>query len=446
MKKSLSLFIFLLLLPLTLIIVLMVSNIAIKSIRYFVDRQQYGKSYTNIRIDKETEKQLRNEKNAEKRIKIYREHLQSLGRFASWPSIRNFAEEWSVRAARFDNWSKNRGSVGQKQQQQQQKRRRNMEKKPELFEGVWFVRTKQNPRRNVLFFLHGGATFAGSPYKHNNMHWLETIAWLGGMDDRYTDVCSIDYRLQPEHTIRDSLHDCLNEMTRVLETYGQVNDVHLVGFSAGGMLALQCAMLIETVAKNKRTKLFGFNETEKLEKMNDSWRKVTGVKRLFLISPLCRLDRLFLNDRYDASLLLTTFSNAFFAQDMETYDPMYNMIKHRLALDSFDRITIVDVCRNSLSNHAIQLDQTIRKTRSKTRANTILLNELDLLIDLKLARRIYEYEIQQGLKKHKYVEHIANSWMNELNDRLAHFVDYHFFMYIVPANASWKVLDTILTS
>lgn len=470
-RKSFWTFALVVLFPLTVFVYLLVTDVAVKSVRYFLDRQQYGRSKTSVRTDAATERRMREAKSTAERVDMYHRYLENQQRFATWPSVQNFTDEWRVRSARYDDWTRNYEAESMDRSE---------------FKGVWYVRDQLNPTRKILFFLHGGATFAGSPYKYNNLHWLETVGWLGAMDGRFTDLCSVDYRLQPEHTIHDGVSDCLAAIERVVGEYARrgrrTKDLHLVGFSAGGMLALQCAMLVEAALRSmtessnwSNSPLFGFhlpsNKGDPLHDLCELWKTIDGTKRLVLISPLCRLDRLFINDGYDCSTILATFSKAFFDRHATTYDPLYNMVKRKLSLEPFDDVLLVDVCRNSLSNHVVHLDQTIRRFGRNTRRGrmprTIVLDERDLLIDHRLARQILEYETKRGLRQHKFVEHVAREQqrieaerslrkkdttdlegkeVTTTNHSLSHFTHHHFFMYIVPANASWKLLSLVLSA
>lgn len=291
------------------------------------------------------------------------------------------------------------------------------------------------------------------------------------MDDRrYTDIVSVDYRLRPEFTIDDSIRDCLRSVLAVLES-GRVETVHLIGFSAGGMLCLQTAMIIEQGVryyddhdsnnddgdenKNKNTKIFNVNVGDDpivralCRKSNGLWRTVRR-RQLYLIAPLCRLDRLFVNRCYDVSHVLQIFSNAFFEHDAPVYDPLYNMTTRRLTLDEFDLVAIVDVCRNSLSNHAINLYEYLREKRTARTIVTVdVFDECDMHAKPDVLRQIRDYDLRSGNRaSSRFVEtELRKINANASKDRVAAitaFLVYHFFMYIVPCNASWKTLKRIL--
>lgn len=452
-----------------ILFILIMSNIAIKGVRFLIDQQQYGKAYSTIEVkfENEDDRKRFESYDTEQRVDAYRSILESLGRYASWPLVTNFQTEWTTHA---------KTSTLPRQ-------------------SLWFVRSIESIERRILFFVHGGATFAGSPHKYNNLHWLKTIGWLGGIENRYTDIVSIDYRLRPEHAINDSIDDCLSSITRVLAEYNdndpterKLDAVYLLGFSAGAMLALQCAILIEiglspssppppssesTTGHPNDTRVFEIDVASNhslvklCNKYGGLWHKVRQ-RHLYLLAPLCRLDRLFINDAFDVSPIIAIFSDAFFDQKSDQYDPLFTIAKHHLTLGSFDHVCIIDACRNSLSNDAIHLESILRPRRpNANKVKLLLLDEMDLLVDDRLAKKIREYELRVGRKPNKYLRYDRH--FSDTNQRsttsprggnngttsnetstakrgynLANFIHYHFFLYIVPCNASWRTLKTIL--
>lgn len=160
----------------------------------------------------------------EERVDRYRSILENIDRYAAWPLIQNFEDEWT-----------------------RHNRTNNLPRK-----SLWFVCKETMGRKTkckILFLVQGGAKFAGSPHKYNNLQWLKTIGWLGGLENRYSDIVSIDYQLRLEYAINDSIDDCLASITTVLQEYKDndvpIDSIYLIGFSTGAMLCLQCVMLIE---------------------------------------------------------------------------------------------------------------------------------------------------------------------------------------------------------
>lgn len=441
------------------------SNVVIKGIRYMIDKQQYGKSYSmiNVKFDNDAERNKFINCNMEERVDRYRSILENMGRYAAWPLIQNFEGEWN-----------------------RHNRTKNLPRK-----SLWFVRKEtmgRKTKRKILFFVHGGATFTGSLHKYNNLHWLKTIDWLGGLENRYSDIVSIDYRFRPEYTINDSIDDCLASITTMLQEYKDngvpIDTFYLIGFSVGAMLCLQCAMLIDVSLSQLETmttqrldetttnSLNTYHAMSEVKIMNDKnldrlcngstdlRRNIHGKRHIYLLAPLCRLDRLFINEAFDVSSIIKIFSNAFFKQKADQYDQLFTIVQRKLALGPFEHVSLIDVCRNSLSNHAIHLEQILRDRRPNScKVKLVLLDETDLLVDETLAK-IYVYELRIGRTPNKYIryeQHVSetpndlgtvehNSTAEEVLDRkhkLANFVYCHFFMYIVPCNTSWRTLKTI---
>ena len=95
------------------------------------------------------------------------------------------------------------------------------------------------PRRatdpGVLLFFHGGGWVTGDVDTYTS-----TCLTMADLTGRI--VCSVDYRLAPEHPYPAGLHDCLQVTEALLEQpwlvgAGRPEDITLVGDSAGGNLA-----------------------------------------------------------------------------------------------------------------------------------------------------------------------------------------------------------------
>lgn len=423
---------------LMVVVSIVTTNVAIKLARFVIDTNTYGKYFSSITIEDKTG--LLKTDDVNERIDEYREIMNKTKRYATWPNLKNFDESW------FRN-SDYETRLPQK--------------------SLWYVKdcatNSKRKKRRALMFLHGGATFAGSPHKYNNVHWLKTIGWLG--DDRYTDVISIDYRLRPEFTIDDSINDCLRSVLVVFRTLtsarNELDSFHLLGFSAGGMLSLQVAMIIEKSMRYfdenvtpSTTTVFNVNVAadpitrELCQPKTGLWRN-HARKQLYLIAPLCRLDRLFVNLAYDVSNILGIFSDAFFEQQTATYDPLFNLTLHGLTLREFQRIKIIDVCRNSLSNHAISLYECLRAFR-RNATKIRVFDERDMHVKPDVLRKIREFDLKTGRPSNKFVNNELqklekNNNNNNRLTKITSFLVYHFFMYIVPCNASWETLKLILT-
>lgn len=310
-------------------------------------------------------------------------------------------------------------------------------------------------KKRIFYFFHGGATFAGSPHKYNNLHWLKTVAWLSERNGLLTDVVSIDYRLQPENNMDKSILDCVETLSRTLRLYrDSVEEVHLVGFSAGCLLTLQTLLLIEQSSQNagELDSLFGIDlDNVWLQQLNRDWSNIRN-KRVHLLAPLVRLDRLFINDGFDCSSLLETFTKSVFEPNgARKYDVLYWIVRLRSTLPTVEKLFVIDVCRNSLSNHAISLYMTLRHlgrhdTEGPLATDLTIFDESSFFVDAQLVDKIRKFELTRGLKPNKYTrDAIETSPKNSDAPKILNMLHYHFFPYIVLCEASWLTMTSLLT-
>lgn len=101
-------------------------------------------------------------------------------------------------------------------------------------EGVWVRPPKVSSKQSLLFF-HGGAYMAGSWQTHQDL--LGRIAKSGEIA-----VCSINYRLAPEHPFPAALEDALDAYLTLSE---QGHQLMIGGSSAGGGLALALCLKLK---------------------------------------------------------------------------------------------------------------------------------------------------------------------------------------------------------
>ncbi len=101
---------------------------------------------------------------------------------------------------------------------------------------AWWIRTGE-PRhaRKALLYLHGGGYILGSAAAQ-----LAVPLRVGPAAG--VPVLSVEYRLAPEHPYPAAVDDCLTAYRWLLKTGHQGSDVAFVGDSAGGGLAISCAL------------------------------------------------------------------------------------------------------------------------------------------------------------------------------------------------------------
>lgn len=91
--------------------------------------------------------------------------------------------------------------------------------------------------QGYMLYLHGGAYVIGSPQSHRNLtaHLAKHCALR---------VAAIDYRLAPEHAFPAAVDDALAAYRGMLEMGIEAQDIVIAGDSAGGGLALACALAV----------------------------------------------------------------------------------------------------------------------------------------------------------------------------------------------------------
>lgn len=95
---------------------------------------------------------------------------------------------------------------------------------------------RQGNRRIVLYF-HGGAFLTCGLHTHRRL--VARISKASGQP-----VLNVDYRLMPYSPITDSVTDCLNAFTWLLDQGYAPEDITLAGDSAGGYLAFSVARAV----------------------------------------------------------------------------------------------------------------------------------------------------------------------------------------------------------
>ena len=109
----------------------------------------------------------------------------------------------------------------------------------------------------TIISIHGGAWFYGSKEKYS--HYCLKLAARGFA------VVNFDYRLAPEYKYPSPLEDCCKVLEWILAHGAQyhidINNLFLVGDSAGGQLAFQ---LLNMMTNKKYSALFPFSPPEQI--------------------------------------------------------------------------------------------------------------------------------------------------------------------------------------
>ncbi|NKF22716.1 alpha/beta hydrolase [Solimonas marina] len=100
----------------------------------------------------------------------------------------------------------------------------------------WVTHSGDDTQRVILYF-HGGAYIVGAARLYRDVN--ARLATWG-----QARVAAVDYRLAPEHPFPAAPDDALNAYRGLLELGINADDIVLAGDSAGGGLALACALQI----------------------------------------------------------------------------------------------------------------------------------------------------------------------------------------------------------
>lgn len=370
---------------------LLATSFSFKMIRTMLDAQ-YGKVAAEVWFDRNNLTKL------DDLLDEYKAGLRRQGKFVTWPRLLNFFEDW-------------------------QRQEILIERAPKT---LWYRKngTTSDTRRSLLVFVHGGGMISGSPMKFNSLHWTTTMAWLGGCGTNVlTDFLSLDYRLAPEHTSPAALQDCLEQMALVCEE--KFDRVILVGFSAGALLTMQMIVSMEMSRRGENA--------FQLDDMKWSKRIDANVKEMhvFLVGPFLRLNHLVMNKHRDVSPALRSFTKVF-TERPDEQDPFYEIYRSRLSMTRAKSVTLMDVPINSFSNHCLQMARLLRLAGHKD-VRVFVWSGEQFHVDQEMLDKIDEYDMKVGRGRHKFVKEGQVS-----------AVHYHFFPFIVVAEAAWLTTKEIL--
>lgn len=104
----------------------------------------------------------------------------------------------------------------------------------------------------VLLYLHGGAYLIGAPATHRAI--ASHLAKLANLS-----VCSLDYRLAPEHRYPAALDDAVAAYQALLAQGYAAEHIAIAGDSAGGNLALITALRLQQLGLPRPGALIGFS-------------------------------------------------------------------------------------------------------------------------------------------------------------------------------------------
>lgn len=117
---------------------------------------------------------------------------------------------------------------------------------------IWYPPDKTKKIYPLVYFCHGGGWISGFRNQPNNVSWCKYLASKG------LAVASIDYRYGLKNTMDDILSDYTDGINYIRNNYKElnidINNIILMGLSAGGHLALLYASYNTFVGNEEKMK------------------------------------------------------------------------------------------------------------------------------------------------------------------------------------------------
>jgi acetyl esterase len=130
------------------------------------------------------------------------------------------------------------------------------------------VRTYR-PRERIspatILFIHGGGWVAGSVASYEP----DVLRLVGAIG---VSVASVEYRLSPEHRRPAAIEDCLAAASMLVES-GEASPLAIVGDSAGGNLALECAIALRHQGVELAAQMLFYPVVDPAAQNNQSYRE-----------------------------------------------------------------------------------------------------------------------------------------------------------------------------
>jgi acetyl esterase len=117
----------------------------------------------------------------------------------------------------------------------------------------------------TVLFIHGGGWVAGSVASYEP----DVLRFVGATG---MSVASVEYRLSPEHRRPAALEDCLAAARMLVDT-GEASPLAIVGDSAGGNLALECAISLRHEDVRLAAQLLFYPAVDPAAQDNQSYRE-----------------------------------------------------------------------------------------------------------------------------------------------------------------------------
>jgi acetyl esterase len=126
-------------------------------------------------------------------------------------------------------------------------------------------RPREEASPATILFIHGGGWVAGSVASYEP-DVLRLVSATG------MSVTSVEYRLSPEHRRPAAIEDCLAAAWMLVES-GEASALAIVGDSAGGNLALECAIALRHEGVELAGQLLFYPVVDPAAQNNQSYRE-----------------------------------------------------------------------------------------------------------------------------------------------------------------------------
>ncbi|EPZ31128.1 Lipase, GDXG domain-containing protein [Rozella allomycis CSF55] len=177
----------------------------------------------------------------------------------------------------------------------------------------WLKLKKDGEKNNVILYLHGGAFCLCSSAFHRPVTY-KLVDYTG------FDLCSVDYRLTPEHAFPCALQDAVNVYFNLIHDKGyKASQIHIAGDSAGGCLSIALCLYLRDHKFPLPKSVYVMSPWVDLTCSSESWSRNANSDYLVEFSQMKEMSPAYL---YGKDLLEHPYVSPLFADTLRGLPPM----------------------------------------------------------------------------------------------------------------------------